>query len=252
MARAHGLFAALIVMKNGLNEEIESQGGRLKTGLYAPNVGVGDLAGKIRQARELTDPWLREIYRPNPAFRSAVDSIEHILEDAGYTGDYLITAETEEFPKLHMKANFFITGPIWYELMALPEWGPLMHHYYRYLALQMGPPEGRAGGRDVPEELIAAVHDLSRALEAEITEEEAEHAMAFFTVGSVNMDYRSMVMDGEVQITMTGWGSLNGLVDFIMLVGLTDWVDTLEELDELLPPPGGMTRTMANFMKLAL
>ena len=36
------------------------------------------------------------------------------------------------------------------------------------------------------------------------------------------------------------------------IVGLTDWVDTLEELDALLPPPGGMTRTMANFMKLAL
>ena len=252
MARAHDLFAALIVMKNGLNEEIESRGGRLKTGLYAPNVGVGDLAGRIRQARDIEDPWLREIYVPNPAFKSAVDSIEHILEDAGYTGDYLITAESEEFPKLHMKANFFITGPIWYELMALPEWGPLMHQYYRYLALQMGPPEGRQAGRDVPEELIAAVHDLARALEAEITEEEAEHAMSFFTVGSVNMDYRSMVMDGEVQITMTGWGSLAGLIDFILIVGLTDWVDTLEELDALLPPPGGMTRTMANFMKLAL
>jgi hypothetical protein len=66
------------------------------------------------------------------------------------------------------------------------------------------------------------------------------------------MDYRSMVMDGEVQITMTGWGSLAGLIDFILIVGLTDWVDTLEELDALLPPPGGMTRTMANFMKLAL
>ena len=76
--------------------------------------------------------------------------------------------------------------------------------------------------------------------------------MAFFTVGSTNMDYRSMVMDGEVQITLGGWNSLAGLIDFLFIVGLCDWVETQEELDALLPPPSGMTRSMANFMKLAL
>jgi hypothetical protein len=38
----------------------------------------------------------------------------------------------------------------------------------------------------------------------------------------------------------------------LLLNGLCEWVDDLNRLDELLPPPGGMTRKIANLMKLAL
>jgi phosphatidylserine/phosphatidylglycerophosphate/cardiolipin synthase-like enzyme len=252
MARAHGLFSGVLVLKNGLEEQIEAEGGLLKVGLYAPRVGVGDLAGRIEQARTLTDPWLREIYVPNPALRSAVDSAMADLESANFSVDYLVASDTDESPKLHMKANYFITGEVWYTLMALPEWGPVFYEYLQYLALQTGPPEARPVGRDMPEELIASVADLAYALEARLTPEQAKANMAFFTVGSTNMDYRSMVMDGEVQITLGGWNSLAGLVDFLFIAGLCEWVDTQEELDALLPPPSGMTRSMANFMKLAL
>ena len=253
MARAHDLFSGIIVMKNGLAAEIDARGGLLKTGLYHPNVGVGDLAGRIRQAREITDPWLRSIYPENPAMRSVVDSVESVLERAGFTGRYLITSDSTESPKLHMKANFFITGRAWRELMALPEWGPVIREYLKYLAVQVGPPEQRPEGVTPPEPLLAAVRDLTAALLARIPDEaERGREMAFFTIGSTNMDYRSMVMDGEVQVTLSGWNTLPGLIDFVMIAGLCDWVDTQEELDALLPPPGGFTRTLANFMKLAL
>ncbi len=254
MARAHDLFSAVITMKTGLDSEIASQGGLLKTGLYHPNVGVGDLAGRIRQARDLTAPWLSEIYPRNPAIAGVMDSVESVLEAAGYTGRYLITSDSAEAPKLHMKANFFITGPVWRELMALPEWGPVLREYVRYLAVQVGPVEQRPEGVEVPAALRSALQDLTMALEARIPPGSPEwnRSAAFFTIGSTNMDYRSMVMDGEVQITMSGWNTLAGLVDFMILAGLCDWVETQEEFDALLPPPGGFTRTMANFMKLAL
>jgi hypothetical protein len=181
-----------------------------------------------------------------------VDSAMADLESASLSVDYLIASDADESPKLHMKANYFITGQVWYTLMSLPEWGPLIYEYLNYLALQTGPAEARAIGREIPEELLAAVGSLADALQADLTDQEAEAGMAYFTVGSTNMDYRSMVMDGEVQITLGGWNSLAGLIDFLFLVGLCDWVDTQEELDALLPPPGGMTRSLANFMKLAL
>jgi len=252
MARAHGLFSGVIVFKNALESQIEDQGGLLKVGLYTPQIGVGDLAGRITQARSLTEPWLREIYVPNPAFRSAVDSAMADLESVSFSADYLLASAADESPKLHMKANYFITGEVWFKLMALPEWGPLIYEYLQYLALQTAPPEARPVGREVPAELIARVSDLAEALESRLTPEQVEAAMAFFTVGSTNMDYRSMVMDGEVQITLVGWNSLAGLIDFLFIAGLCEWVDTQDELDALLPPPGGMTRSMANFIKLAL
>jgi hypothetical protein len=252
MARAHGLFGALIVLQNGLKQEIEAEGGILKTGLYAPNVGVGDLAGRIRQGRALDEPWLREIYPGNPAIREAVDEMLPMLDDVEYSVEYLVAADSSDSPKLHLKANFFITPDAWDVLMAQPEWGPLATEYLKYLARQTGPAESRPVGREVPEALMKAVYDLSVAVEGQFAPEQLDHQFAYFTVGSTNMDYRSMVMDGEVQITMQGWSSLAGLIDFTFLVGLCEWVDTLEELDALLPPPGGMVRSMANFMKLAL
>ena len=82
--------------------------------------------------------------------------------------------------------------------------------------------------------------------------EQRDELVYYFTVGSTNMDYRSMVMDGEVQIFISGWQGLIGFLDFMLLPGLSTWVETTEELDALLPPPSGMTRKMAGFMKLSL
>ncbi len=76
--------------------------------------------------------------------------------------------------------------------------------------------------------------------------------MAYMTVGSTNMNYRSMIMDGEVQILVTQWQTLMGLMDFTIIEGLTEWIETQERLDELLPPPSGMTKWMANLLRLAL
>ena len=85
-----------------------------------------------------------------------------------------------------------------------------------------------------------------------MTPAERKELIYYFTVGSTNMDYRSMVMDGEVQILVAGWQALFGYLDFILLPGLCEWIETTEELDALLPPPSGMTRGMAGLMKLTL
>jgi hypothetical protein len=66
------------------------------------------------------------------------------------------------------------------------------------------------------------------------------------------MDYRSMVMDGEVMVTIGGWQALYGFMDFMLLPGLCEWVETTGQLDALLPPPSGMVRGMAGLMRLSL
>jgi hypothetical protein len=252
MARVHGMFSALIFFQNKMAQEIKAQGGLLKTGMYAPKVGVGDLVGRIHQARELQEPWLREIYPANPALSAIVDSVEQLLQDANYKSSYIVAADSLDTPKLHMKANLFITAPAWNTLITQPEMGPFMREYLLYLAYQSGPAEERLSALEIPPPLMEAVIRLARALQEKISPQEAQQAFAYFTIGSTNMDYRSMVMDGEVQITVCGWSALSGMMDFILLGGLCEWVDTQQDLDRLLPPPGGMTRRIANFIKLLL
>ena len=253
MARVHGMFSALIFFQNQMASEITAQGGLLKTGLYAPRVGVGDLVGRIRQAQELNEPWLREIYPANPAISAVVDSIEQILEEANYQGKYLVAGDTLGTPKLHMKANLFITAPAWNTLISRLEMGPLMREYLLYLSRQTGAPaKDRLSVFETPPVLSQAVYQLAAAVNKELASQEIQSAFAYFTIGSTNMDYRSMVMDGEVQITVCGWSTLSGVMDFIMLGGLCEWVDTQQDLDHLLPPPRGMTRRIANLIRLML
>jgi len=60
------------------------------------------------------------------------------------------------------------------------------------------------------------------------------------------------VMDGEVMTLITHWQALYSFIDFIMLYGLCEWIDTPTELDLHLPPPGGMIRSVAGLIRLAL
>ena len=254
MARAHGLFSGLVYLKNELANEIEAEGGTLLIGLYAPRAGVGDVRGRILQAREtgVSVPELEELFPGNPATQTVLDSLEYILDEVGYETEYLIAADTTERPKLHLKANFLISGPAWRVLYYRPEWGPVMREWIKYMARQTGVERDRLEEMELPASFQQAWKNLMRGLLADVPEATQEDWIAYFTVGSVNMDYRSMVMDGEVMVTVSGWGTVVGAIDFMLLIGLCEWVDDQEGLDALLPPPSGATRAMANWIKLML
>ena len=74
----------------------------------------------------------------------------------------------------------------------------------------------------------------------------------YLTVGSQNMDYRGMTMDGEVMYLGSDLGALEAIVDFIEIAALCDWVDTQEELDALLPPYGMFSRWIGRWIKIGL
>jgi len=254
MARAHDLFSALVYMRTTLAEPIATAGGRLLVGLYHPRVGVGDVRGRLKQALETArSSELRDIEPPNPAVLTVLDSLDRILEEVGYQEpDYLSEGDTLQRPKLHLKANLLLSRAAADLVFGRPEWGPMVSEYVRYIARQAGPIEGRPDARTAAAGFSNAVKALMAAVIRDADSASAAGAMAYLTVGSVNMDYRSMVMDGEVMTTMTGWHTLAGLIDFSLLQGLTTWIHSQEELDALLPPPSGMNRAIANLLKLAL
>jgi hypothetical protein len=155
-------------------------------------------------------------------------------------------------PKLHMKANLLISGAAWDVLMGRPEWGPMIGEYLLYRARQEGPLADRLDAREEPAALNQAAGDPILGVQSDRSAEQRAKGVAYLTVGSVNMDYRSTVTDGEVMVTVTDWQAALGILDFLMLNGRCKWVDDLDRLDELLPPPAGLTRGIANLMKLAL
>ena len=71
----------------------------------------------------------------------------------------------------------------------------------------------------------------------------------FLIVGSANQDYRSMFMDGEASVLLSGWSGVVSLIDFALLMNLSVWIDDLEMLDALMPPPSGFQRGAARWLR---
>jgi hypothetical protein len=56
-------------------------------------------------------------------------------------------------------------------------------------------------------------------------------------------------MDGEASVLLSGWSGVVGLIDFSLIISLSVWIDDLEMLDALLPPPSGMQRSVARMIR---
>ena len=258
MARAHDLMARLIVFENELAEEIEAEGGVLAIGLYNPQQDVGDIAGRINQALGNVPKWASRVYPGNSDpvdFSARVDSV---LADVGYVNPNLARKTLVGKPKLHLKANFFASGTAWDLLLSQPTLGNVFLHHTRYLAEQamisdeVSTMEDLPDVRNAPAELGLAWLELATNMLDGLSDEDRERLIYYFTVGSVNLDYRSMVLNAEVKILVSSWQALHGFMDFLLLPGLCTWVDSVEALDALLPAPGGTRRTLSNFIRILL
>jgi hypothetical protein len=249
MALTHDLFARLILLQQEFGPELEAVGGMLKTGIYNPGVGVNDVGARFasayRNARRT--PFLRRLFPLDPS----VDSIlSHAHELMGPQADSTATApESQVMPKLHLKANFFASREAWDRLVARPEMAQVFEAYIAQL-LRADPRESdvRAGSAA----LVTASERLEAGYLASLSPEERERVMYYLVIGSANEDYRSMLMDGEASVLLSGWSGVVGLIDFSLIMNLSVWIDDLEMLDALLPPPGGLERSLARRARPAL
>ncbi|MEJ2504343.1 MAG: hypothetical protein P8177_13685, partial [Gemmatimonadota bacterium] len=81
---------------------------------------------------------------------------------------------------------------------------------------------------------------------------ERERQALYFLAGSHNQNYRSFLLDGEVAYVVAGWQALHGLPDFLTLTGLCDWVESVDELEQLLPRYEGLQRRLGRWMRVAV
>ncbi len=85
-----------------------------------------------------------------------------------------------------------------------------------------------------------------------LTPLEVVQFVQYLQVGSSNMNDRSMLLDGEVALTVAGLGAQAGLVDFALVCGLSTWVDRQSQIDALLPSPTAFQRLIARWGRSVL
>ena len=106
--------------------------------------------------------------------------------------------------------------------------------------------------RDEAESLKETVKEWLTAAREDFTEDEFEKFIIYFSVGTMNQDYRGKMLDGEAVVVLSGWHGLNGLMDMLFTSGFTKRVTTLEELQQYLPQRGMLPRWIGNLIKYTL
>jgi phosphatidylserine/phosphatidylglycerophosphate/cardiolipin synthase-like enzyme len=106
--------------------------------------------------------------------------------------------------------------------------------------------------RDRWEEDRRIWREQDERVEALSEPEDVEKAAGYLTVGSHNMDYRGMMMDGEVLYVTSGSGIMVGFRDLLTILGVSTWVDELDELEALVPAYSEWQRRVGRFIKYAL
>ncbi|MEJ2371784.1 MAG: hypothetical protein P8Y07_13160, partial [Gemmatimonadales bacterium] len=241
------LFARLILLQRALGPQIRTAGGMLKTGLYALDVNAADIPARMRVIEKgfATEPFLRDVVGLQSPVAWSARSERLIGAPAGGSD---ADGNAKGTPKLHAKTHFLASAEAWRAITERPELGLLVDSFIRQMMRRIEPPQQNGDDPSlsdgVPIQLV-----VQQAVMAETPPETLEKFVAYLMVGSYNQNYRSMLMDGEVMLTVEGGAVIYGLIDYLSLLGTATWVDSLEELEEYLPAYGGLKYMLARSFK---
>ena len=245
MTLAHGLLAKLIAFQQALAPEIVSGGGYLKTGIYNPGIGVHDVDRRFQAAyrNARRTPFIRRLLPLDPSVDTMLIAMlrEFRSQPGGSERDPHLPDPDSVMPKMHLKANLLVTREGWDSLAMRPEVGDAIKAYIHMVQTNGAPEAARL--------LSQASQRLVDRILAGRTRADSQRVAYFMTVGSANQDFRSMYLDGEATVLLSGRAAVVGFVDFALLASLCVWVDDLETLDDLLPPPGALHRRIARLIR---
>jgi len=246
----HDLFARLIVLQQEFGPELQAVDGMLKTGIYNPGIGVWEIGARFASAYKngRRTPFLRDLFPVDASVDSLLAHARELVPPSP-TDSGRIRTGREVMPKLHLKANFFASREGWDSLLVRPELAQVLQ---AYVAQLVSTDPQRYDARVAAEALGAASDRVVTAFRATLSDRDRERLVYYLLMGSANEDYRSMLMDGEASVLLSGWSGVVGLIDFSLIMNLSVWIDDLEMLDALLPAPTGLQRAIARQVRPAL
>lgn len=254
LGRSEELLWRLLTASRVLAPEIEASGGLLKVGLFSSHFEVTNIPAKVKAVNETfaKHEWLRQLFGFAPSAYVELDEIARSVATLDMQRRPEAEFEHDDWPKLHLKANFFASREAW-QIMLQPEWPALTREYLQQRIAQVQKRSVAIETFDgYPDAWVdvggSVVQDWFNGMDASTRER-----VVFYTLfGSQNQNYRSMVVDGEVCFVISHWPSVIPYLDLIALVGESEWLDDPNDLARLLPPHSEWLRRIERWVKLVI
>jgi hypothetical protein len=222
MSETRELLTALLVVEETLGRVVREAGGRIQVGVYARSTSTTDERARVTE--------LRHALLRDPGARTFVDL--SLVEATGSPSTHPSTHQSTRtdsadarHPLLHGKTQLYAARELLDRLARAPELAPTLRAFEE--------------GRISEDEASQAVAALATA---------AGSPELYLLVGSLNRNVRSMALDGEVVVIVSGAGATVGLLDFLLLSGAVRWLETPEELDALIPPVPEWKRLLGRWL----
>jgi hypothetical protein len=245
MARSYEMFARLVTVQNMMAEEFDEVGGMLKTGFYDPDMDVKDIRARATRFVERLDQheFLQELLDPHPEAYQALREVDGLLAERGFEVVHVVEDSDVRKPQLHLKAQFFASREAWEAFLPHPVMADVIRTYAVQRADQISSTDSKYVDPTRLQDVLNAVvrPAFTKHVQA-MPPELVERIVWYISVGSQNQDYRGMFLDGEVSFITSGWESVWGLVDFVWILGMCDWVDDMEGVERNLGRYGWFDR----------
>ncbi|UCH83234.1 MAG: hypothetical protein JSW50_12325, partial [Candidatus Latescibacterota bacterium] len=146
----------------------------------------------------------------------------------------------------HLKAQCYASSEAWDNFFSLrTEVGDFAEAYVVAWAKQIR--DGTHEPTQFQTEMAPLMANFRKLAQEKLTEEDFEKAIVYLSVGSQNMCSRGMFLDGEVTFIASRGGVLTGFYDLLHIMEVSDWVDSLDQIDKHMGSYGWFTRQMARW-----
>ena len=254
MSRANELFTKFVVIQEEMGEDIAHAGGMFRTGVYNLDIDVGDQIAYAKGVQEglAKNPWLNDLMPFHPSVRGVLTELVDYLEAEGYKPSYLVSDVERRKPKLHLKTQFFASQEALDGGVSVEGWRDLILNYFEARAEQTSHRDEYVSAKRLRSRLSDNTDEITAAITENNTPEEIEKMVLYLTLGSHNQNYRGKFMDAEVLYVVSQRGAMLAYLDFLGMLALTTWVESPEQLEDLMPRYGGFKEWLGRWLKTAL
>lgn len=246
MARGRALVTRLFEVQELLQDAFADAGGSFRIGLYTNSASVNDLPAMLREMVAQFDeaPFLRDDFPFPDSVYGLLAGLPDFLSAHGFQAKPLVTDTTERQTKLHRKTQLLGMRSVLREIareLDVETMGALLIDAASRMARPDSVPGDLRSQMRALEPLISRISLLPDSLR--------ERSVLYALVGSMNKDARSMMLDGETLLAVSGRWGLVQYLDYALLAGRTTWLHDRAQVDELLPPYSTFDRWLGRLLR---